>query len=138
MNNCIIKHFNFLILFFCLLICFSKNSKTQKKNHNNYSDSETKETINMSLIGVIALIVLIIIILIILFAYLCRKKNNNNNNIKFRKNKTSSKLNNSAIINSTSLKEKVRFSIRFAFRANLSKEIFSNAPQTFNFFLVSI
>ena len=101
MNNCIIKHFNFLI--FCLLICFSKNSKTQKKNHNNYSDSEIKETINMSLIGVIALIVLIIIILIILFAYLCRKKNNNNNNIKFRKNKTSSKLNNSAIINVSSL-----------------------------------
>ena len=103
MNNCIIKHFNFLILFFCLLICFSKNSKSQKKNNNNYSDSETKETINMSLIGVIALIVLIIIILIILFAYLCRKKNNNNNNIKFRKNKTSSKLNNSAIINVSSL-----------------------------------
>ena len=101
MNNCIIKHFNFLILFFCLLICFSKNSKSQKKN--NYSDSEIKETINMSLIGVIALIVLIIIILIILFAYLCRKKNNNNNNIKFRKNKTSSKLNNSAIINVSSL-----------------------------------
>ena len=103
MNNCIIKHFNFLILFFCLLICFSKNSKTQKKNNNNYSDSEIKETINMSLIGVIALIVLIIIILIILFAYLCRKKKNNNNNIKFRKNKTSSKLNNSAIINVSSL-----------------------------------
>ena len=101
MNNCIIKHFNFLI--FCLLICFSKNSKSPKKNYNNYSDSETKETINMSLIGVIALIVLIIIILIILFAYLCRKKNNNNNNIKFRKNKTSSKLNNSAIINVSSL-----------------------------------
>ena len=52
------------------------------------------------IIGIIGLITLIIIIIIIIVAYLCRKKNNN---IKLRKNKKFTKLNNSAIINISSI-----------------------------------
>ena len=96
MNNCIVKHFNLFFLFFCLFKCILNSyNKNQKRDKYNDSNSEIQESIDKKLIGIIGLITLIIII-----AYLCRKKNNN---IKLRKNKKFTKLNNSAIINISSI-----------------------------------
>ena len=135
----IIKNFNLMILFFCLLIC-SSNSKNKKKNNYNYPNSEIKENENLSLIGAIALIVLIIILLIILVAYLCRRRNNRNN-LEFKKNSTFSKINNSSIINVSSLQLPNLFNHNLFIRLSSSNEhnniynsYISNNSSNFMFF----
>ena len=125
MNNCIIKHFNLFFLFFCLFKCILNSyNKNQKRDKYNDSNSEIQESIDKKLIGIIGLITLIIIIIIIIVAYLCRKKNNNN--IKLSKNKKFTKLNNSAIINISSIQLPNLFNPNLFIRLSSTNNINNN------------
>ena len=131
MNNCSIKQFKFIFLIFCLLKCILNSSnKNQKKDNYNDSNSEIKERTDIKLIGIIGLIALIILLLIILVAYLCRKKNDNN--IKLKKNKKFKKLNNSAIINISSIQLPNLFSPNLFIRLSSANNFNNNNNLNYN------